>query len=58
MPHVGREWESGLPSLTGVRKWPVRGFRNYVVFYRPVPGGIDVLRFVHAASDLAIVLAD
>ena len=27
--------------------------RNYVVIYRPIPGGIDVLRVFHGARDYA-----
>ncbi len=35
---------------------PVSRFRNYLIFYVPVPGGIDVFRVLHGARDLGEVL--
>jgi toxin ParE1/3/4 len=32
----------------GVRSF---GFRNYVLFYRPVEGGIELIRVLHAARE-------
>jgi plasmid stabilization system protein ParE len=28
------------------------GFRNYVIFYRQIDGGIEVLTILHGARDL------
>jgi len=39
-------------ELSGVRSWTVTGFENYLIFYRPVEGGIEILRVVHGARDL------
>lgn len=33
----------------GLRVWPVG---NYLIFYRPVTDGIDVIRVIHGARDL------
>jgi plasmid stabilization system protein ParE len=33
-------------------------FRKYLVFYRPIPGGIEVLRVLHGSRDIAAILAE
>jgi len=30
----------------------VRGFRNYLIFYQPVEGGIEAIRLFHGAQDI------
>jgi toxin ParE1/3/4 len=56
MPEAGSPWESTDPALAGVRYWPVRGFRHYVIFYRAELRGIDVIRVLHAAQDVEQIL--
>jgi toxin ParE1/3/4 len=57
MPGLGRKWESALPLLREVRVFPMPApFRNYLIFYRPITGGIDVLCVLHGARDLESVL--
>jgi len=38
-----------------VRSWPIS---NYLVFYRPRPDGIDLLRVLHGARDLEALFED
>src|SRR5436305_8593021 len=33
MPEIGSIWESPHPFLSGVRVWPIRKFKNYLIFY-------------------------
>ena len=57
MPGLGRTWESPDPRLDGVRVYPLpHGFRNYLVFYKPVPEGIEVMAVLHGARDLGAIL--
>jgi toxin ParE1/3/4 len=56
MPGAGRLWGSHQPRLAGVRVYPMRHFRSYLVFYRPVEGGIEVLTILHGARDLDAAL--
>ncbi len=51
-PHTGRVQDFGNPQLEGLRCRPVRGFKNFVVFYFPTAEGIDVLHVYHGARDL------
>jgi toxin ParE1/3/4 len=52
MPALGNPCEFDNPALQGVRSWPVRGFKKYVIFYRPVEGGIEVLHVLHGSRDI------
>jgi toxin ParE1/3/4 len=36
----------------GVRVWPIEGFRNYLVFYRPTDEGVEIWRVLHGARDI------
>jgi toxin ParE1/3/4 len=46
MPHLGRHREELSARL---RSFPVG---NYVIFYRPMENGIEVVRVLHGARDL------
>ena len=35
----------------------VQGFEKHLVFYRPTEAGIEIVRVLHAARDIAAVLA-
>ncbi len=57
-PHAGRSrprLRGGQPQL---RSMAVHGFRNYLVFYVPVPDGIEVIRVLHGARDLHRLLKE
>jgi toxin ParE1/3/4 len=46
MPGVGRKRPDLAPEL---RSLPVG---NYVIFYRPIPDGIQIIRVLHGARDI------
>ena len=37
------------------RVWRVEGFERYLIFYRPVGSGIEVVRVLHAARDFPTI---
>ena len=41
-PALGRSRKFRDPRLKGIRSWHISGFDNYLIFYRPVPEGIQV----------------
>jgi len=51
-PKMGRLRNFGNPLLQGVRMCLVKGFDRYLIFYRPLKNGIEVLRIVHGARDI------
>jgi toxin ParE1/3/4 len=51
-PRIGGPYDYGLPELAGLRRLPVKGFNDYLVFHLPHSGGIDVIRVIHGARDI------
>ena len=50
-PKMGIELQVRRPQLAGVRKWPVKGFENFLIFYRPQAKGISIVRVLHGSQD-------
>ena len=55
-PGMGKTLESKNPDLQGVRWFPVKDFPKVLVYYRPLTDGVEVLRVLHGARDLASLL--
>jgi toxin ParE1/3/4 len=51
-PGVGSPKLFDDPKLVGVRSWWVDGFPNHLIYYLPLPDGIDVLAIMHGSRDL------
>jgi toxin ParE1/3/4 len=52
MPGMGAVRESSDPQLSGLRQWPIKGFRNFLIVYRSLQDGIVVVRVIHGARDV------
>jgi toxin ParE1/3/4 len=50
-PKMGLELQPRSAELAGLRKWPVKGFENFLIFYRPRPKGISIVRVIHGSQD-------
>jgi len=35
-----------------LRRWRIRGFENFLIFYRPIEDGIEVIRVLHGAREI------
>jgi len=57
-PGIGVRYEPDDPLFEGIRISPVSRFKKYLIFYRPIEGGIEVLRVLHGARDIHGLLAD
>jgi toxin ParE1/3/4 len=57
-PGLGRLRKFRNPRLKGVRSWLVSGFENYLIFYRAIPEGIEVLHVYHGARDIEALLGE
>lgn len=51
-PHIGTIFQPAIRRLSGLRVWPIHGFSNYLIFYRPLDGGIEVLRVIHGMRNV------
>jgi len=51
-PNLG--WQSRLrrTALKCLRVFRVTGFEHMLIFYRPLPDGVDILRVVHGSRNL------
>jgi toxin ParE1/3/4 len=58
MPGMGSRYEPDEPLYADIRYLPISRFRMYVVFYRPIPDGIEVLRILHGARNIAGILME
>jgi toxin ParE1/3/4 len=52
MPGMGRNRTFPQARLRNMRSFRIRGFENYLIFYRPIQDGIEVFHVVHGARDL------
>ena len=52
MPAMGAARQYTDAALAIVRMWRVSGFPNYLIFYRPLGSGIEVIRVLHAKRDI------
>jgi len=46
----------GRADLAGLRLWPIRKFRAYVVCYLEREGEVEIIRVIHGARDIARVI--
>lgn len=53
MPLMGSTREFQDSTLIGIRMWRVKGFPKHLIFYRPIKDGVDIIRVLHSARDMA-----
>jgi toxin ParE1/3/4 len=57
-PLIGATREFKNPKLRDVRLWFVKGFKKYLIFYRPVENGVEILHVVHGSRDYKHLFED
>lgn len=50
-PMMGSPLTLQNPALQSMRKWHVKDFDNYLVFYLPRTDGVSIVRVLHATRD-------
>jgi len=58
MPGMGRPRTFKHSELSGLRSFRIDGFRNYLIFYRVVSDGVEIVRVLHGARDLDVLFSD
>ncbi len=58
MPLMGSTREFQGPTLNGIRMWRVKGFPKHLLFYRPIKDGVEIIRVLHSARDIAGLLSE
>jgi toxin ParE1/3/4 len=49
-PLMGKPHPIGVEPV--LRRWRVRGFENFLIFYCPLADGIEVVRVLHGAREI------
>jgi plasmid stabilization system protein ParE len=57
-PEIGSKRYAKPPALQGLRMCPVPDFPKHWIFYIERPDHIDVLRVLHGARDIPVVLQE
>jgi toxin ParE1/3/4 len=57
-PGMGSPFQIINPRLVGLRKWAVKDFKKYLIFYRYDDESIEVVRVVHAARDIPAIFEE
>jgi len=57
MPGMGGRWQGGRRETSGLRVWPIPQFRKYLIFYRELENGIEVVRVLHGSRHLNRLLS-
>ncbi len=52
MPEMGGVCEFDHPAVADLHVWSIKGFPKYLIFYRPLEDGIEVVRVVLGSRDL------
>ena len=55
-PMIGAPLTLRHPALASLRKWRIKDFDNYLIFYLPRPDRVAILRGLHAARDWGSLL--
>lgn len=54
-PLLGALCELSNPRLAEMRVWQVHGFEKFLIFYRPVEDGVEIIRVLHGARDIEAI---
>ncbi len=55
MPQLGRLIKK-IKTREQLRMWLSPAFRNYLIFYRELPDGVEIVRVLHGARDIQRLL--
>jgi toxin ParE1/3/4 len=56
MPNVGVLCGFRKLAARRLRRWPVKGFENWLIFYQPRRDGVEIVHVMHGARDIESLL--
>ncbi len=56
IPKLGVLCAFRKPALRRLRRWPVKGFENWLIFYQPRRNGVEIVHLIHGARDIESLL--
>lgn len=57
-PGIGSSCKSVNSRLVDMRKWAVKGFAKYLIFYLYTDEYIEIVRVIHAARDISAIFEE
>ncbi len=58
MPLIGSSRPELAPEIPDLRQWRIKGFAEYLVFYRPLADGVEIIRVLHGKQNIPTILSD
>lgn len=58
MPRMAPLVDSSDPRVSQIRRWPVRGFDHWLIYYRVTRTSLRVVRILHSARNRDELLRD
>lgn len=55
-PGIGTIYEVSKPELKGLRKWRVKKFDKYIIFYFYSDDLVEIVRILYAGRDVSAIL--
>jgi toxin ParE1/3/4 len=55
-PGLGKIYNISNPRLQGLRKWGIKGFEKYLIFYLITDELLTVVRIIHGSRDIPTIL--
>jgi len=56
MPRIGVLCGFHKLATRRLRRWPVKGFENWLIFYRARRDGVEIVHVMHGARDIETLL--
>ena len=56
IPGIGSAYETNNSSLQTLRKWRVKGFEKFLIFYIMEQNSIEIVRVLYAAQNIQDIL--
>ncbi len=51
-PQSGKSSKFNHPDLLDIRQKAIRGFEKYLIFYRLIEDGVEIIRIIHGSRDI------
>ena len=58
MPLMGSPRPDLVADIPDLRQWRIKGFEDYLIFYRPLPDGVEIIRVLHGRRNIPTILSD
>ena len=58
MPLMGSLRLHLAAEIPDLRQWRIKGFEDYLIFYRPLADGVEIVRVLHGKRNIPTILED